>query len=100
MVVFVSGATGVLGRATIPVLVAGGASVRGLATSREHEARLRSLGAEAVRADLFSPSSLMMAVSGCEAVLHLATKIPPANLAHDLSSWQENDRIRREGTRN
>ena len=37
---------------------------------------------------------------GADAVLHLATRIPPLTQAHKPSAWRENDRIRREGTRN
>ena len=37
-------------------------------------------------------------MAGCDAVLHLATKIPPASEARKRSAWTENDRIRSEGT--
>ncbi|HEY7031406.1 MAG TPA: NAD-dependent epimerase/dehydratase family protein [Thermomicrobiales bacterium] len=99
MNVFVTGATGVLGRATVPVLIAAGHTVRGMATSPEHDERLRALGALPVRADLVAPASLRSAVAGCDAVLHLASKIPAPPAAQDIQSWQENDWIRRVGTR-
>lgn len=100
MDVFVTGATGVLGRAVVPLLVAAGHRVRGLARSEQNAATLRGLGAEPVRADLFSVASLREAVAGSDAILHLATKIPPTNEAGRPGAWAENDRIRREGTRN
>jgi nucleoside-diphosphate-sugar epimerase len=100
MNVFVTGATGVLGRATVPLLIARGHTVRALATSPEHDERSRAMGAAPVRADLVAPASLRGAVEGCDAILHLASKIPAPPAAQDIRNWQENDRIRREGTRN
>ena len=100
MKVFVTGATGVLGRAVVPLLVAAGHDVRGVARSDGNVATLRALGAEPVQADLFSVASLREAMAGSDAVLHLATKIPPTNEAGRPAAWAENDRIRREGTRN
>lgn len=99
MQVFVSGATGVLGRPTVRRLVAAGHSVRGLSRSAANAALLRQLGAEPVQADLFDVDALQAALRGCDAALHLATKIPPTSRAGRLSAWAENDRIRREGTR-
>ena len=98
--VFVTGATGVLGRATIPQLLASGYTVRALARSEENDAAIRALGAEPVRADLFDPDWLREAVAGADAVLHLATRIPPSSDMRRRSAWAENDRIRAEGTKN
>ena len=95
MNVFVTGATGVLGRAVVPLLVAAGHRVRGLARSNANEAALRRLGAEPVVADLFAVESLRQAVAGSDAILHLATKIPPPNAAARPAAWDANDRIRR-----
>jgi nucleoside-diphosphate-sugar epimerase len=100
MDVFVSGATGVLGRPVVRLLVAAGHRVHGLSRSAENAALLRGMGAEPVEADLFDAQSVKAAVAGCDAVLHLATRIPPMAQAHRRSAWLENDRIRREGTRN
>jgi nucleoside-diphosphate-sugar epimerase len=98
--VFVTGATGVLGRATIPQLLASGYTVRALARTEENDAAIRALGAEPVRADLFNPDWLREAVTGANAVLHLATRIPPSSDMRRRSAWAENDRIRAEGTKN
>ena len=99
MTIFVTGATGVLGRPVVRRLVAAGRSVRGLSRSSANATLLRRLGAEPVEADLFDAASLRAALQGCDAVLHLATKIPPSSRAGRLSAWAENDRIRRDGTR-
>lgn len=100
MIVFVSGATGVLGRPVLERLIAAGHSVRALSHTPHSATRLRERGAEPVTADLFDAETLRPAVAGCDAVLHLATRIPPTSRAGRLSSWVENDHIRREGTRN
>src|SRR5215218_3827794 len=98
--VFVTGATGVLGRATVPQLLASGYTVRALSRGEANDASIRALGAEPVRGDLFDPVSLARAVAGADAVLHLATRIPPSSEMRRRSAWVENDRIRAEGTKN
>ncbi|HST86829.1 MAG TPA: NAD-dependent epimerase/dehydratase family protein [Ktedonobacterales bacterium] len=99
MRILVTGATGVLGRPVVRRLVAAGHTVRGLSRSPANAALLRQLGAEPVATDLFDVASLQASLQDCDAVLHLATKIPPTSRAGRLSAWAENDRIRREGTR-
>lgn len=98
MEIFVTGATGVLGRPVIRMLREDGHTVCGLARSPSNEALLRRLGAEPVRAELFDPASLSAAVGGSNAVLHLATKVPPRSQAAKPGAWDENQRIRVEGT--
>lgn len=100
MEIFVTGATGVLGRPVVRRLVAAGHHVRGLSRSSANVERLRQLGVQPVEADLFNSVSLRAAIADCEAILHLATKIPPTSRAGRLSGWAENDRIRWEGARN
>jgi nucleoside-diphosphate-sugar epimerase len=99
MKVFVAGATGVLGRATVPRLVAAGHQVRGAARSPEKAEQLRAQGAEPVTVDLFDPASARAAVDGCQGVVHMATSIPPLAKAWRGSAWATNDRLRREGTK-
>src|SRR5918998_2606463 len=98
--VFVSGATGVLGRAAIPQLRAAGHTVRALSRGEANDAAISGLGAEPVRGDLFDPDSLRQAVAGADAIFHLATRIPPSSELRRRSAWTENDRIRAEGTKN
>src|SRR5438552_11953051 len=100
MKVFITGATGVLGRVVARLLLDGGYQVRALARSARNESQLREIGAEPFTANLFDSSSLRKALMGRDAVLHLATHIPPAKDATRPGAWRENDRIRREGTRN
>jgi len=99
MKVFVAGATGVLGRRAVPLLVAAGHDVSALARSDARASLLGDLGARPVRAELFDPESMRRAVAGHEAVCNLATHIPaPMHMARS-GAWAENDRIRTEGSR-
>ncbi|HET8524447.1 MAG TPA: NAD(P)-dependent oxidoreductase [Thermomicrobiales bacterium] len=100
MKVFVTGGTRVLGQATVSRLIERGHTVKGLIHSAESEEVLRRLGAEPVHGDLFDPDSLRKAMGDADAVLHLATRIPPTNKMKQAAAWAENDRIRTEGTRN
>ena len=81
MNVFITGATGVLGKVVARLLVDGGHNVRALARNSGNELRLRETGAESIRTSLFDPTSLRAAMKGCDAILHLATRIPPTNQA-------------------
>jgi nucleoside-diphosphate-sugar epimerase len=58
------------------------------------------MGADPVEASLFDPESLRTAVVGHDAVVNLATHIPPLSRASRPEAWAENERIRREGSRN
>ncbi len=98
MKVFVAGATGVLGRAAVPRLIAAGHEVRGHARSPEKAAQLRAQGAEPVEVDLYDPASVRAAVDGCDAVVHMATHIPSLSKMALSSAWKQNDRLRAEGT--
>ena len=100
MRVFVAGATGVLGRRAVPALVAAGHEVTALVRSPAKAALARSLGATPVEVSLFDPDALRAAVAGHDAVCNLATHIPPLARAADPRAWQENSRIRSEGSRN
>ncbi len=101
MKVFVTGATGVIGRRAIPLLVEGGHRVTGSVRAPDGRAALERMGAEAAHADLFSPGALCRAVSGHDAIVNLATHIPSSSWRMMFrGAWAENDRIRREGSSN
>ena len=100
MRVFVTGGTGVLGRWVVRLLVEGGDEVRAFSRSQKNTSTLRALGAEPVEADLFHRETLYQSMKDCDAVLHLATKIPSFGRFRSRAAWEDNDRIRRDGTRN
>ena len=98
MRVFVAGATGVLGRPTVRLLVAAGHDVTGIARSPERAAQLIAAGATPVTADLFDAAALVRAAAGHDAVINLATHIPSSARGALPGSWAENDRIRSQGS--
>ena len=53
------------------------------------------MGAAAVHVDLFAPDSVRSAVAGHDAVINLATSIPPSSHAFLPGAWRQNDRVRR-----
>lgn len=99
MNIFMTGATGVLGRYTVPRLKAAGHRIRALSRSEANDGTLLDMGVESVRGDLFDAEFIRTATQDCEAILHFATRIPPAAKIRLRSAWEENDRIRTEGTR-
>jgi nucleoside-diphosphate-sugar epimerase len=94
MKVFVTGATGVLGRRTVPLLVAAGHAVTAVARSPQKAALVRTLGAEPVEVDLFDVSAVKTAVEGHDGVVNVATRIPPPSRAALPGAWSENGRLR------
>jgi nucleoside-diphosphate-sugar epimerase len=83
MKVFVIGATGVLGREAVPRLRAAGHEVGVL------DRRTTSM---------FDAEQLAEALTGYDAVVNLATRIPLSAKAVLPGAWAENDRIRAEGS--
>ena len=98
MKVFVTGATGAIGRFAVPELVAAGHEVTGLARSDDKAAQLEQQGARAARVSLFDEAALKEVFAGHDVVCNLATSIPPITKAASIKNWAENDRIRREGS--
>src|SRR5215469_7858347 len=72
MKLFVTGATGYIGKVLVEHAVRAGHAVAGLARSQEGAAKLEQLGARPVRGDLQSFDVLSEAASRADAVLHLA----------------------------
>lgn len=101
MNIFVTGATGVLGKATLPLLKAHGHQIYALSRSAGNTEATRQQGAEPVVVDLFDAAALtsVMKEKKIEAIIHLATKIPPTARMGKVASWEENSHIRRDGTR-
>ncbi len=97
MRVFIAGGTGTLGRPTIRLLRAAGHEVHALARTAERCAPLRELGAEPVVGDLFDLRAMTETLAGMDAVLHLATRIPPLAQMRKLAAWRDNDRLRSQG---
>ena len=83
MRVLVTGGSGVLGTASIPLLREAGHEVDAPGHSE---------------LDLFDRAAVADAVAGKDGVLHLATRIPPPERLDDRDAWRETDRLRAEAT--
>lgn len=98
MRVFVAGATGVVGRRLVPLLVQAGHDVSAIGRSPAKRETLARQGANAVDVSLFDGEALRRALLGHEAVINMATHIPSSTTRMMLPwGWRENDHIRREG---
>jgi nucleoside-diphosphate-sugar epimerase len=97
--VFVTGATGVIGRPAVAALVAAGHAVTGVARTDAAARGLADAGARPVTVDLFDAAAVRDAVAGHDTVVHLATSIPPMRDMRRGSAWVTNGRLRVDATR-
>jgi nucleoside-diphosphate-sugar epimerase len=99
MRVFVTGATGVIGRRVVPLLLRAGHRVTAIGRSGSKRAALTRHGAEAIDVDLYDVTALRRVLDGHDAVVNLATHMPSSALRMLLPwSWRENDHVRRDGS--
>src|ERR1700704_1832926 len=99
MDVFVIGATGELGRPAVREMVAAGHRVRAVARTDAKATMLGEMGAEPVIVrEVFDRDALGRAARGSDALLHLATRIPPVREMRKSRSWAENNKLRSELT--
>ncbi|MGH2863757.1 MAG: NAD-dependent epimerase/dehydratase family protein [Solirubrobacteraceae bacterium] len=102
MRVFVAGATGVIGRPLLRILISEGHEVTGMTRSSANVRALRAAGAEPVLADALDAAAVTRAVQDArpQAVIHQLTAIParldPRKIERDFALT---DRLRTEGTR-
>jgi 2-alkyl-3-oxoalkanoate reductase len=101
MKIFVAGATGVLGRALVPQLVARGHEVVGMTRSASKQDLVRSLGARPVVADALDPDAVAQAVASAEPelIMHQLTALSgDLDIRHIDRAFATTNRLRTEGT--
>ncbi len=96
--VFVTGATGVIGRRTVHQLVDAGHEVTALARSEAKAEEVKRAGAVPCTVDLFDRVALSRAFGDHDCVANLATNIPTGFASAIPRAWRQNDRLRREAS--
>lgn len=97
MKVFITGATGAIGRQLVPALVHGGHEVVATTRSPEKAASLRAMGAESVVADALDREAVLDAVAGAapDAIVHQATALSGhVDLKHFSLFFEHTNRLR------
>jgi nucleoside-diphosphate-sugar epimerase len=99
--IFVAGATGVLGRYTLPLLLDAGYEVIGVARTAQKRTWLERQGARPVLLDVFDRDAVRRAVGGAEVIINLTTAVPRSIFAILMPrSWREMARVRRQVSAN
>jgi len=99
MLIFIVGATGILGKALLPLLQQQGHTIRALVRSEAKVQELQHAGIDARQGDLLTPDiepHLLDMLAGCDVAVHIATAIPQNTSAP--GAWDRNTRLRVEGT--
>ena len=101
MRIYLAGATGVIGRRIVPLLMARGHDVAGMTRSESHVDTLQALGAEPVVCDVFDARKLREVVLAFapDLVMHQLTDLPD-DAQRIRENGGANARLRRAGTRN
>jgi len=103
MRVFVAGASGVVGRSLLPVLMKAGHKVIGMTRSENKRRLVQEMGAEHVAADALDRQAVLRAITQTEpdVVVHEMTAIPQnLNLRNFDQQFALTNRLRSEGTDN
>jgi nucleoside-diphosphate-sugar epimerase len=101
MRVLVAGASGVVGRSLLPVLIKAGHTVFGMTSSANKRSLVESLGAQHIAADALDRQAVLREVARVrpEIVVNELTAIPPAiNLRKFEEQFALTNRLRTEGT--
>src|SRR5215469_17589340 len=103
MRIFLAGATGMIGKRLVPLLLHAGHYVIGTTRSPAKSEALRAAGVDPVVVDVFDAAALAHAVSAgrAEIVIHQLTDLPPGlDPSRMAEGTRRNARMRAEGTEN
>lgn len=95
MRIFLAGGLGVVGRRTVPLLVAKGHEVRVAVSDASQVTSLAAAGAEPCVVDLFDESDVSPAVASTDVVIDLTSRLPRPSHAWRPAAWLESDRVNR-----
>jgi len=98
MKVFVVGGTGAIGGHAVPALVRAAHTVTAVARTPEKAAQLSKQGASPITVSIFDRAALTEAFKGHDAVINIASAIPPTWQFMQTKAWADNDRVRKEGS--
>ncbi|MFC5829423.1 NAD-dependent epimerase/dehydratase family protein [Nonomuraea insulae] len=98
MRVFVAGGTGAIGGHTIPALLKAGHEVTALARTPDKAATLATQGARPVRVSLFDREALAQVLPGHDAVVNLASSMPPMSRFMSTKAMAATHHVRTEGS--
>ena len=101
MRVFLAGATGVIGTPLVPQLLRAGHEVTAMTRSVLRAAQLEAVGADPVVCDVFDADGVRAAMADAspDAVIHQLTALPARLDWGKPTVFDENNRVRTEGTR-
>jgi len=100
MKIFLTGATGVLGRRVITNLLEAGHELSALSRSVQNYQELEAANVKPVWGNLFDPDEMIKITHGQEVIIHLASNVPVASPKLKRDDWLENDKLREQGTEN
>jgi nucleoside-diphosphate-sugar epimerase len=99
MNIFVTGATGVVGRRAVPLLLQTGHRVTAAGRSPQRLSGLARQGASTLTLDLFDREAVRRGIAGHDAIINLATHVPqPGIRVFFPGAWKETGRIREHGS--
>lgn len=98
MKVFLIGGTGAIGGHAVPALVRAAHTVTALARTPEKAVQLSQQGASPITVSIFDRAALTEAFKRHDAVINLATAIPPTWKFIQTKAWADNNRVRSEGS--
>lgn len=96
MRILVAGATGVLGRGVIPLLVQRGHQISAVGRTAEKRSLLAALGAQPTDTNLYDLDQVRRAIAGTEVIINLSSAVPAGFKALLPWAWKEMDRVRQQ----
>jgi nucleoside-diphosphate-sugar epimerase len=96
--IFITGATGVLGKRVVAELSSKGYDLTILVRSKSESSLFDSTNIKVVEGNIFDLNQMEELTQGANAIFHLATRIPQKSMP-SKKDWVENDRLRIDATK-